>query len=158
MVKEAGGALDNFAEAIRALVTDQRVRIFSFRQRGDTNLESAFEEGRKGATDGLLPRLVGIEAKNDRLDESAEETGLFRSEGRSLRSDHILHSGLKRANQVDLALANNGSVGFDERSLGFVESVEHAALGKQGVSGELTYFAVLASGSRRRPLKAITSP
>jgi hypothetical protein len=48
-----------------------------------------------------------------------------------LRSHNVPHTCFKSGDQVELAFADNGGVGFDEGALRFVQPVEDAALSEE---------------------------
>ena len=61
----------------------------------------------------------------------------------------MAHAGLERRDQIDLALAHDGGVFFDEVALGFVEAVEDAAFGEERRLGRVHIFRGLRVGLER---------
>src|SRR5260370_1068196 len=74
---------------------------------------------------------VGIEAKNNFIDEALQNPGLLFGEGGPLRHDHVFDAGFKQRDQVELAFAHDRAVCFNQRPFGFMESKKHAPFLKE---------------------------
>src|SRR5208282_4278311 len=61
-------------------------------------------------------------------------------EGGALRRDDVLDTAYETRNQIELAFADDGKPGVEQRAFGFVEAEEHFALGENGRLGRVDVF------------------
>ena len=80
----------------------------------------------------LLAGLVGVKTEHDFVDKTLQDPRLMIGEGGPLRGHNVFNSSFKQADQIELAFAHNGTVCFDQRAFGLVQSEQNPALLKKG--------------------------
>jgi hypothetical protein len=153
-VEESGRVGDQLVEGIGAVLANEAVRVVRPRDDGDADGQAAGKQVVEGTQRGLLPGGVGVEAEDDLLGVSLENAGLVDSEGSSLRRDGVLDAGQVAGDGIQLAFADDGGLGVENRPLGLVQPVDHAAFAEDGRLGRVDVFAALLLGAEHPAAEA----
>ena len=95
------------------------------------------EQQRQSPPEGVLPGVVAVVGDHDLLGVAGEELRLLGGEGGAHAGDRAVEAGGDGADDVEVALAENGPAGLADRALRLVQAVEEVplveALGLVGV-------------------------
>ena len=98
------------------------------RDDGHADGETAGEQVVERTQRGLLAGGVGVETQDDLLGVALENARVVGGERGALRCHGVLDAGEVAGDGVELTFADDHRLGVEDRPLGLVQSVDHAAL------------------------------
>ncbi len=137
------GFLQGAAQGVRALVNDERVRIFAWRKDGVGDFQPRLRELAVGLFTGLDAGVVAVVAEDGSLGVLAQHGGVLVGEGGAEAGDGVAHVGfLMAGDDVQLAFADDdGHAGGGDGARGFVEAEEEFAFSEGGGFRRVDVFA-----------------